>query len=73
MASHQEIRPRAKTPPPRSTDTLSTEDLLRITKEVMQGAPPTLTSAEALAFRQKIEADLVELRAKGMGVKLVSH
>ncbi|MGH7184036.1 MAG: hypothetical protein ACREJN_18950 [Nitrospiraceae bacterium] len=73
MASQQQMRPRAKTPPLINTDTLSMDDLSRITKEAMQGVPPTLTSAEALAFRQEIEAGLMELRAKGMGVKLVIH
>ena len=73
MTSHQQNRGMANTPPPRSTDTLSMEDLLCITKEAMQGVAPTLTSAEALAFRRKIEADLAKFRAKGMGVKLASH
>ena len=45
---------------------LTANQISRITKELVLGVPPTLTTDEALALRTKIAEDLVKMRKAGI-------
>lgn len=49
---------------------LNTSELSRITKELMLGLPPTLTTPEAMEARIKIAADLAQMKKDGIAPDL---
>ena len=49
---------------------LNTSELSRITKELMLGLPPTLTTPEAMEAREAIAKDLAQMRKDGIAPDL---
>ncbi len=45
---------------------LTTEQMQKITVEVVTGKPPTIKGDEANKFRSAVEKDVKEMRAKGI-------
>ena len=44
---------------------LTTEDMARIQNESVLGQPPSLTTPEAMAFRQQVDVEVKESVAQG--------
>lgn len=49
---------------------LTVGDMSRITKEIILGLPPSLTSDEALEHRKAVEVEIAEMRAQGISPEL---
>lgn len=45
---------------------LTVGQMSRITKEVMLRLPPSLTTKEALAFREEVSVEIAEMKAQGI-------
>jgi len=54
-------------------NTLTLEELNRITIEATLGLPPTLTTPEALAAREVLDKETSEIMGKGLMVDLVKE